>query len=91
MAFFLKDKLGWEAVPAAQFHKGSQATRVIAGPAGANGSFFREDVPDSLGQLAGSEPSERNRSAISARAPIVVDGDIDLPVFRVAGLGRRGD
>jgi len=68
MAFFLKDKLGWEAVPAAQFHKGSQATRVIAGPAGANGSFFREDVPDSLGQLAGSEPSERNRSAISARA-----------------------
>src|SRR5664280_565398 len=53
MAFFLKDKVGWEAAPAAQFDSGSSSDQQDSGAYRSKRFVLREDMPDGLGQLAG--------------------------------------
>src|SRR5664280_2426313 len=52
MALCERDKVSWEAAPAAQFHRGSSSDQTDRGACRMEGFVLREDVPDGLGQLA---------------------------------------
>ena len=52
MALCERDKVSWEAAPAAQFHRGSSSDQTDRGACRMEGFVLREDVPDRLGQLA---------------------------------------
>ena len=52
MALCERDKVSWEAAPAAQFHRGSSSDQTDRGACRMEGLVLREDVPDGLGQLA---------------------------------------
>ena len=53
MAFCEKDKVWWEAAPAAQFHSGSSSDQKHSGACRGEGFVLGQDVPDGLGELAG--------------------------------------
>src|SRR5665811_2001538 len=53
MAFSVrKDKVGWEAAPAAQFDTGASSDQQDSGAYRSKRFVLREDMPDGLGQLA---------------------------------------
>jgi hypothetical protein len=49
MALCERDKVSWEAAPAAQFHRGSSSDQTDHGACRMEGFVLREDVPDGLG------------------------------------------
>src|SRR5665213_3008745 len=53
MAFCEKDKVWWEAAPAAHFHSGSSSDQKHRGAYRGEGFVLGEDVPDGFGELAG--------------------------------------
>ena len=53
MAFYLKDKVAWEAAPAAQFDTGSSSDQTERGACRGERLFLRQDMPDGFGELAG--------------------------------------
>jgi hypothetical protein len=68
MAFYLKDKVKWEAAPAAQFHTGvvkrPAASRGLPG----KGLVLREHVPDGFGQEAGDVDPGNLGTSLAAEA-----------------------
>src|SRR5271157_1936707 len=53
MAFSKKDKVWWEAAPAAQFVKGSSRDQGEGGACRGEGFVLGQDMPDGFGELAG--------------------------------------
>jgi hypothetical protein len=88
MALCERDKVSWEAAPAAQFHRGSSSDQTDRGACRVEGFVLREDVPDGLGQLA-SEVDPGDLGA--ALAPQALLGPlVSLQVASIAGGVGRG-
>ena len=88
MALCERDKVSWEAAPAAQFHRGSSSDQTDRGACRMEWFVLREDVPDGLGQLA-SEVDPGDLGA--ALAPEALLGPlISLQVANIAGGVGRG-
>ena len=71
MAFSVrKDKVGWEAAPAAQFDTGSSSDQQDSGAYRSKRFVLREDMPDGLGQLAGDvDPGSMKAAPRSSWVP----------------------
>src|ERR1035437_3283963 len=73
----------WEAVPAAQVHRGSSGDQTHGGACRMERVGLREDVPDRLGQLA-SKIDPGDLGAALAAEPLL-GALIALPIVGVAG------
>src|ERR1035437_6612673 len=58
----------WEAVPAAQVHRGSSGDQTHGGACRMERFVLGEDVPDSLGELAGKIDAGDLRAALAPEA-----------------------
>src|SRR5664280_2406579 len=83
MAFFLKDKVGWEAAPVAQFDSGSSSDQQDSGAYRSKRFVLREDMPDGLGQLAG-DVDPGNLGATPATQAFLVPL-VAVSIVRMAG------
>src|SRR5664280_2678210 len=83
MAFFLKDKVGWEAAPVAQFDSGSSSDQQDSGAYRSKWFVLREDMPDGLGQLAG-DVDPGNLGATPAAEAFLVPL-VAVSIVRMAG------
>lgn len=83
MAFCEKDKVWWEAAPAAQFHSGSSSDQKHSGACRGEGFVLGEDVPDGFGELAGDVDPGDLRAALPAEA--LLGPLVTLPIVGVAG------
>ena len=88
MALCERDKVSWEAAPAAQFHRGSSSDQTDRGACRMEGFVLREDVPDGLGQLTGEvDPGDLG----AALAPEALLGPlVSLQVAHISGGVGRG-
>src|SRR5450759_5533707 len=83
MAFFLKDKVGWEAAPAAQFDSGSSSDQQDSGAYRSKRFVLREDMPDGLGQLAGDVDPGNLGATLATQAFLVPL--VAVSIVRMAG------
>src|ERR1035437_5187956 len=84
MAFSVrKDKVGWEAAPAAQFDTGSSSAQQDSGAYRSKRFVLREAMPDGLGQLAGDVDPGNLRATLAAEAALVAL--VAIPIVRIAG------
>ncbi len=83
MAFYLKDEVAWEAVPAAQFDAGSSCDQRDSGACRGERFVLREDMPDGLGQLAGDVDAGNLRATLAAKA--VLGPLVAIPIADIAG------
>jgi hypothetical protein len=67
MAFCEKDKVWWEAAPAAQFHSGSSSDQKHSGACRGEEFVLGQDVPDGFGELAGDVDPGDLRAALPAQ------------------------
>src|SRR5450759_489487 len=81
MAFYLKDKVGWEAAPAAQFDKGSSSDQQDSGACRGERFVLREDMPDGLDQLAGDVDPGNLGATLATQAFLV-----PLVALPIAGI-----
>src|SRR5450759_635958 len=82
MAFYLKDKVGWEAAPAAQFDKGSSSDQQDSGACRGERFVLREDMPDGLDQLAGDVDPGNLGATLATQAFLVPL--VALPIADIA-------
>src|SRR5271157_3025008 len=72
MAFSVrKDKVGWEAVPAAQFDRGSSSDQRHSGACRGKGFVLSQDMPDGFGELAGNVDPGNFGATLTAK-PVLV-------------------
>src|SRR5664280_1352338 len=83
MAFCEKDKVTWEAAPAAQFHRGSSSDQKHRGACRGKRFILREHVPDGFGELASDVDPGDLRAALTAQAPL--GPLVALAIVSVAG------
>src|SRR2546426_1424319 len=83
MAFCEKDKVTWEAAPAAQFHRGSSGDQKNRGACRGERFVLREHVPDRFGELARDVDPRNLRPALAAEA--VLGPLVPLPIPGVPG------
>jgi hypothetical protein len=84
MAFCEKDKVWWEAAPAAHFQSGSSSDQKRRGACRGEGFVLDEDVPDGFGELAGEIDPGDLRAALPAEAPLHPLGAVPI-----AGVASR--
>src|ERR1017187_1052831 len=84
MAFCEKDKVTWEAAPAAHFHSGSSSDQKHRGACRGKRFILGEDVPDRFGELAGEVDPGDLRAALPAEASLH-----PLVSFAIAGVAGR--
>ena len=87
MAFSVrKDKVGWEAAPAAQFDTGSSSDQQDSGAYRSKRFVLGEDMPDGLGQLAGDVDPGNLGATLAAEAALVAL--VAIPIVRItSGVG----
>src|SRR5664280_2949595 len=68
MAFCERDKVSWEAAPAAQFHSGSSSDQKHRGACRGKRFILREHVPDGFGELASDVDPGDLRATLTAEA-----------------------
>src|SRR5450759_5596630 len=83
MAFCEKDKVRWEAAPAAHFHSGSSSDQKHRGACRGKRFILGEDVPDGFGELASDVDPGDLRATLTAQAPLG-------PLVAVAIVGIPG-
>ena len=83
MAFFLKDKVGWEAAPAAQFDTGSSSDQQDSGAYRGERFVLREDMPDGFRELAGDVYPGDLGATLAAQAFLVAL--VAIPVADITG------
>ena len=66
-----KDKVGWEAAPAAQFDTGSSSDQRDSGACRGEGFVLSEDMPDGFGELAGDVDPGNLGATLAAEAVLV--------------------
>src|ERR1035437_2570671 len=88
MALCERDKVSWEAAPAAQFHRGSSSDQTDRGACRMEGFVLREDVPDGLGQLTGEVDPGDLGTALATEA--LLGPLVSLQVANIAGGMGRG-
>jgi hypothetical protein len=84
MAFSEKDKVWWEAAPAAQFHSGSSSDQNDSGACRGERLVLGEDVPDRFGELSGDVDPGHLGAALSAQA---LPGPL-IPLPMIGDIGR---
>src|SRR5664280_355342 len=88
MAFCERDKVSWEAAPAAQFHSGSSSDQKHRGACRGKRFILREHVPDGFGELASDVDPGDLRAALTAQAPL--GPLVALAIVSVAGSVGSG-
>src|SRR5665811_1930517 len=84
MAFSVrKDKVVWEAAPAAQFDSGSSSDQQDSGACRSKRFVLREDMPDGLGQLAGDVDPGNLGATLATQAFLVPL--VAVSIVRMAG------
>src|SRR5664280_1588631 len=92
MAFCEKDKVTWEAAPAAQFHRGLSSDQKLRGACRGKRFIRREHVPDSFGELASDVDPGDLRATLAAQAPLgpfVPLAIVGIPGSMGGGLDER--
>src|ERR1035437_7979288 len=67
----MKDKVAWEAVPAAQFDAGSSSDQQDSGAYRSKRFFLSQDMPDGLGEEAGDVDPGDLGATLAAKAFLV--------------------
>ena len=67
----MKDKVAWEAAPAAQFDTGSSSDQQDSGAYRGKRFVLREDMPDGFGELAGNVDPGNFGATLTAK-PVLV-------------------
>src|SRR5271157_5332884 len=84
MAFSVrKDKVGWEAVPAAQFDRGSSSDQRHSGACRGKGFVLSQDMPDGFGELAGNVDPGNFGAALATQAFLVPL--VAIPIVDITG------
>src|ERR1035437_5402108 len=92
MAFCEKDKVTWEAAPAAQFHRGSSSDQKLRGACRGKRFILREDVPDGFGELPSDADAAHLRATLATQAPLgplVPRAIVGIPGGVGGGLNER--
>ena len=82
MAFYSKDKVGWEAAPAAQVDTGSSSDQRDSGACRGERFVLREDEPDGFSQMAGDVDPGDLGATLAAEA--VLGPLVAVSIVRIA-------